>query len=225
MKLEELITLYRAQSMDKQQSTGSASDVFCDDELLTIYANEGQDEACRRGQLLRDSLSPLCTVAFAADAEAVALDTRVIKVLRAHIDGRSVGIMDVEQMDEAAPGWQYRDATGQPSRLISGLTTGTLHLWPRPDKAGSLRLTVQRLPLKPMKVDADKPEIRPELHAGLVDWMLYRAYSREDTDLHSDAKAAIALRRFEAEFGRKVSGRNEEWVRSGGGSSLPGPIA
>lgn len=224
MNLEELITLYRAQSMDKQQSTGSASDVLCDDELLTIYANEGQDEACRRGQLLRDSLSPMCTIAFMAGAEAVALDARVINVLRAHIDGRSVGIMDVEHMDEASPGWQYRDATGQPSCLVSGLTTGMLHLLPRPEQAGSLRLTVQRLPLKPMKVETDKPEIRPELHAGLVDWMLYRAYSREDTDLYNDAKAALALRRFEAEFGRKVSGRNEEWVRQGG-SALPGPIA
>lgn len=224
MKLEELITLYRAQSMDKQHSTGSASDVFCDDELLTIYANEGLDEACRRGQLLRDSLSPLCTVTFAAGAEAVTLDARVIKVLRAHIDGQPVDALDVEQMDQLMPGWQYRDATGRPSRLVSGLTTGMLHLWPRPDQAGSLRLTVQRLPLKSMKVDSDKPEIRPELHAGLVDWMLYRAYSREDTELFNDAKAAVALRRFEAEFGRKASGRNEEWVRWGGGA-LPGPIA
>lgn len=224
MKLEDLIALYRAQSMDKQQSTGSASDVFCDDELLTIYANEGQDEACRRGQLLRDSLSPMCTVAFMAGAEAVPLDARVIKVMRAHIDGQPVDAVEVDQMDQVMPGWQYRDATGRPSRLVSGLTTGMLHLWPRPDQAGSLRLTVQRLPLKPMKADTDKPEIRPELHAGLVDWMLYRAYSREDTDLHNDAKAAIALRRFEAEFGRKASGRNEEWVRQGG-TALPGPIA
>ena len=224
MKLEELITLYRAQSMDKQHSTGSASDVLCDDELLTIYANEGQDEACRRGQLLRDSLSPMCTVQFAAGAEALALDARVINVLRAHIDGQPVGTLDVDQMDEDVPGWQYRDATGLPTHLVSGLTTGMLHIWPRPKQAGTLRLTVQRLPIKSMKSEADKPEIRPELHAGLVDWMLYRAYSREDTDLHNDSKAAIALGRFEAEFGRKVSGRNEEWVRQGG-SALPGPIA
>lgn len=224
MKLEELITLYRAQSMDKQQSTGSASDVLCDDELLTIYANEGQEEACRRGQLLRDSLSAMCTVQFTAGAEAMVLDARVINVLRAHIDGQPVAILDVDQMDEGMPGWQFRNATGQPSHLVSGLTTGMLHLWPRPELAGSLRLTVQRLPIKPMKVDADKPEIRPELHAGLVDWMLYRAYSREDTDLYNDTKAAVALGRFEAEFGRKVSGRNEEWVRQGG-SLLPGPIA
>jgi hypothetical protein len=224
MKLNELITLYRAQSMDQQQTTGSASDVFCDDELLTIYANEGQDEACRRGQLLRDSLGAMCTVAFEGGAEAVALDARVITVLRAHIDGQPVGVLDVEQMDGAMPGWQYGTATGQPTYLVSGLTTGTLHLWPRPAEAGTLKLTVQRLPIKPMKAEADKPEIRPELHAGLVDWMLYRAYSREDTDLHNDGKAAVALGRFEAEFGRKASGRNEEWVRRGGGA-LPGPIA
>ena len=68
------------------------------------------------------------------------------------------------------------------------------------------------------------PEIRPELHRGLVEWMLFRAYSRQDTDLYNDAKAAIALGRFEAEFGRKTSGRNEEWVRRGS-DPMPGPIA
>ena len=51
MTLEDMIALYRAQAMD------IADPPFCSDELLTLYANEGQDEACRRGQLIRDASS------------------------------------------------------------------------------------------------------------------------------------------------------------------------
>lgn len=218
MTLDELITLYRADTLDQTDPP------FCDDELLAIYANEGQDEACRRGQLLRDSSSPMCSISFAAGAETVDLDPRVIRALRAFADGQAVGVISVEDMDCLFPGWQFHDQQDVPQRLVTGMSTGKLHLWPRPAKAGVLRLTVQRLPLKPMRACTDKPEIRPELHTALVHWMAYRAYGRDDTDMHNDAKAAVALAKFEAEFGRKVSGRNEEWVRSHEADVGPGPL-
>ena len=82
-------------------------------------------------------------------------------------------------------------------------------------------MTVSRLPAL-LEGEESIPEIREELHPALVDWMLYRVYSSQDTDLYNDAKAAIALRRFEAEFGRKTSGRNEQWQRVA--QSMPGPI-
>ncbi|MDR0215916.1 MAG: hypothetical protein LBJ15_18235 [Comamonas sp.] len=226
MTLEDLITLYRADTLDQARSTsGGDDDVFCTDELLTIYANEGQDEACRRGQLLRDSSSPMCAISFVAGADTVDLDARVIRVLRAFVDGQPVTVISAEDMDRFNPGWQFQDRQDRPQRLVTGMTTGKLHFWPRPALDGALRITVQRLPLKPMRNDADKPEIRPELHTALVHWMKHRAYGREDTDMHNDGKAAVSLAKFEEEFGRKVSGRNEEWVRARESDIGPGPIA
>lgn len=58
MNLQEMIQLYRAQADDGQP------DPLCRDPILTIYANEAQEEACRRAQLLRDSTSPMCKVAL-----------------------------------------------------------------------------------------------------------------------------------------------------------------
>lgn len=217
MNLEEMIALYRAQSMD------IAKPYFCDDDLLIIYANEGQYEACRRGQLLRDAASSLCLVDYAAGDESVAIDPRIVQVVRAHADGHPVSVVGADEMDASVPGWDAGSSANRPSTLVAGLSSGRLHLWPVPAQAGRLKLHVFRLPLKKLTNDGDKPEIRPELHPALVDWMLYRAYSRDDSDLHNDSKAAIALARFEAEFGRKTSGRNEAWVRNGAGV-LPGPI-
>lgn len=218
MTLKELIKLYRAESLDQFDP------VLCDDELLTIYANEAQDEACRRGQLLRDSSSPWCTVQVEPGAEAIDLNPLAIRVLRAFVDGQVLQPLNVDEMDAFFPGWQSHPAREVPTHLVAGVTTDQLFLWPRPGKACTIKLTVQRLPKKPMQGCGDSPEIRRELHSALVGWLLYRAYSRTDSDLFDPNKAASALARFEEEFGRKASGRNEEWVRTGD-EMMPGPIA
>ena len=218
MTLEELIALYRADASDQHEP------YLCGDELLTLYANEAQDEACRRGQLLRDSISPICRVAYEAGAEHIALDGKIIDVLRARADGHAMCLVSLDDMDRMMPSWQDDTQQGRPTHLVSGLATGALFLWPRPATDGIVALTVQRLSLKRLSNDVDKPEIRPELHAALVNWILFRADSRQDTELHDAQKAALALSRFEAEFGRKASGRNEQWVRNGPGV-MPGPIA
>lgn len=231
MTLRELIDLYRAQARDESTAIGGdGRDVLCSDELLTIYANEAEDEACRRAQLLRDAMSPLCTVAYAVGDAAIALDARIVQVLRAFVDGWPVDVLGVQQMDAQNPAWMATPPTvtaAKPLALVAGMTDGHLHLWPVPSQAGQIKLQVQRLPLKSMRLetaDTDRPEIRPELHRSLVHWMLYRAYNRGDTELFNDGKAAVHLAQFEAEFGRKSSGRNEEWVRRGE-ELMPAPIA
>ena len=218
MNLSELITLYREQSFDKQEP------YFCSDDLLTIYANEAQVEACRRGELLRDSSSALCTLAVLSDAESVALDRRVIRIIRARANGRDLEVVSLSQMDDMVLNWQDDTRRAQPTHLIEGVTTGQLHLWPRPSEVVNIRLTVQRMPLTSMVSEFDEPEIRVETQPALVDWMLYRAYSREETEMYNDTKAALCKSRFVAEFGSKASGRNEAWARNGGHVNAP-PIA
>lgn len=209
MTLEEMILLYRAQADDK------AEPYLAEDELLTLYANEAQTEACRRAELLRDSASAICTPTVTVGSDVITVDNRIVRILKATVNGRQVGIVSGEHMDAMAPNWQDDGATGTPTNLIEGVSTGKLHLWPRPDAPCAVRLTVQRLPLKSMMSDADKPEIRPELHAALVDWMVHRVFSQQDGELYNPGKASLHLGRFESEFGTRASGRNEAWIRNG----------
>ena len=218
MTLEDMIALYRAQAMD------IADPPFCSDELLTLYANEGQDEACRRGQLIRDASSPMCTVAYAAGDESVAVDARIVQVLRAFVDGYPVDVIGSDQMDVFMPGWNASASAARPSKLVAGLSVGALHLWPTPSQPGQIKLRVLRMPLKKLANGNDKPELRIETHPALVEWMMYRAYGRDDADMRDERQAAIHLQKFEAEFGSKPSARNEQWVRDGG-SHAPEPIA
>ena len=218
MTLEELIALYRAQSMDVEVP------YFCSDELLTMYANEGQEEACRRGQLLRDASSPMCTVSYAQGDETIALDPKISYVLRAFVGGYPVDVVGESQMDAYMPAWHAASTAIKPSKLVAGVTAGRLHLWPIPSQAGEIKLHVLRFPLRKLANDTDRPEIRQETHPALVEWMLYRAYSRTDADMQDAAKAATALRKFVAEFGEKHGGRNEQWMRDSD-VHIPGPIA
>ena len=218
MTLAEMITLYRAQAQDEKEP------VFCSDELLTVYANQAVREACRRGRLLRDAVSPMCTIQFAAGQRSVELDKRILHVIDADVDYCDVRLFSAAQMDEYTPGWKRTTNMDRPQVLVSGVTTNALHLYPPPAAAGEIHLHVLRLPLEPMASPADEPEIREEAHEALVEWMLYRAYSRQDIELYDEQKARGALASFEAEFGRKASLRNEQWVRDGADLDVP-PLA
>lgn len=218
MNLEEIRSLYRTRAQDKYEP------YFCDDETLTLYINEAQDEACRRGKLLLQSSGAMCQIAYAAGAEVVPLDRKIIQITRSHVDGCATTIVPVEVMDANHPNWQFDTVRDKPRVLISGMSTNALHLWPIPNLDGEVRLTVQRLPLKALMGDADKPEIREEAHPALVEWVLYRVYGTQDADLYDPNKSEQALSKFEAEFGPKSSLRNENWVRAGAGA-LPAPLA
>lgn len=216
MKLKDMIALYRAQSCD------TADPPLCGPELLTLHANEAQVEACRRSHLLLDSDGSMCNLQVTAGQRSAPLAPGVLSIQRAFMGEQPLVSVTADWMDANFPGWQADGRLGTTLYLVSGLNSGKLHLYPLPQHDGNIALTVSRMPVL-LEGDDSIPEIREELHPALVDWMLYRVYSSQDTDLYNDAKAAIALRRFEAEFGRKTSGRNEQWQRVA--QSMPGPIA
>ena len=73
-------------------------------------------------------------------------------------------------------------------------------------------LSVVRLPLEDMANDTDEPEINKRYHLHLVDWMMYRAYSKQDSETVDMAKANKYLATFEAQFGRESTANEENWI-------------
>ena len=57
------------------------------------------------------------------------------------------------------------------------------------------------MPRVRLEAPDDEPEIAAHLHMALVQWMLYRAFSRPDSDTHDPGRAAVALDVFERYFG------------------------
>lgn len=207
MNLGELIDSYRQESFDTRKPP------FVSDSVLTQFANQAEQEACRRAHLLVDSTAPFCSVDVSTGDDLVQLDPVIINVRRAKLSISAYSLTPVraEEMDRVNPGWERH--TGTPTTYVTDYQTGYIRLYPSIKQSATLTMTVSRLPMDDMEYMEDEPEIRKEYHPGLVNWLLYRAYSKQDSDIFNADKAAASLRLFEAEFGQKASARNEQWMR------------
>jgi hypothetical protein len=56
------------------------------------------------------------------------------------------------------------------------------------------------------------PEIPARYHMSLVNWMLFRAFGKQDTETNDPKKAQDALVEFEKEFGKKSSAIDEKYI-------------
>lgn len=205
MNLDDLIAEARFRMDDEVGPTH-----FVTDSALIRYANEGEREAAVRARLLYDDTPRpgITTIEVLADQDEYAIDPLVFWIdsatFRRDAGGRT-SELELRGMDwiQQRRGGQWATAI-RPSVLADN-GNGRLRLWPAPSLPGTLQLRVYRYPLERMVEQGDTPEIREEHHDGLVDWMLYRAYSRPDPDSENGPKAAEALGAFTARFGARES--------------------
>lgn len=206
MTLEGLIAAARVRSND------TVAPFFCEDATWVDYANDAEREACRRSRLILDSTTTaICQIDLAAGDVTADLDSRVLFIRRARLVGRSgqLGRISTKELDARAPDWE--DETGEPRGYVPDYQTGKFRPYPTPTDAGTVKLTVARLPLADMG-DGDSPEIASRFHEGLIDWMLHRYYSTLDADVQDPKKAAAHLAKFEEEFGKKSTAQDEVWL-------------
>lgn len=208
MNLAQLIQIARTSTGD------SAAPYIWSDIEWEEFADDAQLEAARRAHLLVDSSSLAARAPVVAGDPIVRLDPRVLFIRRARLANASeqLRFRVARRMDEEAAGWETAHPS-TPSVLIPDWETNAVRLYPPPAQDGELVLTVVREPLHEMAGDPDAvPEIPRRYHRSLLYWMLYRAYSKPDTQAF-DAKAAEkAEAMFAAEFGEKSGAINEHWA-------------
>lgn len=208
MTLNDLIATARLRAAD----TIGNPYLWSDDEWMA-FANDAEREACRRARLITDSsTAEVCSITLSATVATYDLDPRILFIQRAKLVGRSqpLGRASFKDLDRSAPDWEGE--TGEPRAYVPDMDTGLFRPYPTPDSTGQVRLTVTRLPLDDMTDGSNTPEIRPHLHDSLVHWMLYRAYSKQDSEVADPNKAAGYLTLFEQEFGKKSSAIDEAWI-------------
>lgn len=200
MTLEQLIARFRIDADDLVPNP-----YHWLDEWLIDWANEAQSEAAVRARLLLDDFTPsLCEIAVVAGQASYPLHPKVYEVatiaFKASGADRRNGLelMSREKLDRMQPGW--RDLPQDTPRFAIQ-SESRLRLAPIPSQDGQLLLEAYRLPLKALANDNDKPEIHEAHHPYLVQWMLYRAFSRPDSDTRDPGRAAVALDVFERYFG------------------------
>ena len=198
--LAQLIARFRSTAADTQEPY-----LFADPDIAD-WLDEAQNEACIRGRLLHESANPdVCQITLQGGESGYPLHPAIYEIdhlaYRAAGASRRAPVRLVSQvwLDDHLPDW--RDREGDPEYAIQGDTA--LRLVPAPITTGLLLLEGYRLPLEPISV-LDRPEIHQAHHFNLVDWALYRGYSRPDSDVMDLERAALHERAFSAYFGDRT---------------------
>lgn len=202
MKVEDFITEFRDTVDDH------AVPPFWSSENIVRYLNEAVQEACERAKLIEDRSTPaVCSLTLQAGKSTYPLHSSVFEIKRLTFRGRPLDETSVEELDADAPGWEAR--SGQPRLYIFEQASGTqpakVRLVPTPAAADTVALTVYRGALKPLSADNDqsRPELHERFHLRLMDWMLHRAYLKQDADTFDRNKAAESLGLFVQAFGER----------------------
>lgn len=203
MKAGDLINVVRLEIVDTAKPY-----LVSDDELLE-FIDDAQNEACRRASLLIDASSSFCTIAARAGQHSYDLNSRIIRIRRATFDGERLGQETTAALDAGSRGWD--DMAGFPRVYLTDWESNRIRLVPEPDDAGTLKLRVVRLPLKPVTDEGQQLEIHERFHRDLRYWVIKRCYEKQDSDMKDDAKAALYESKFEAAFGPPLSARTEQW--------------
>lgn len=208
MNVGELLTRARNRLNDAVKGTGSDS-FWSDYELIDDYANAARDrmfQACKR--LIVDSSTaldasglPLCRIPIVAGTATYQLSTKIIGINRFKLISQTSPIqpITVDVMD--AYGYDWQDgSTGAPTNYIVDLNTDAITLYPTPSANDTAYLTVCRYPLARLtaQTKSQSLEFREEYHEDLIPGILFRAYSKQDSEIYNPRKAQEQLALFES---------------------------
>lgn len=204
----ELLSLYRDKTMDT-----STPPLVSDEEVLE-FLDEAQTEAARRAHLLVDSTSDASEAVVTATEPMVEISDALLHLRRVRLGSNMMPLrrMSVRDMDQQMPGWEGTTQPSTPLFFIPDYETGYIRLYPPPLSADTLKMTAVRVPLKRITALDSKLEIPAKYHRGLLDWMLFRGYSKADPEVLDDTKAKKHEALFEREFGEKSSAVDERWA-------------
>ena len=180
--------------------------MFADNEIR-VWINQGYKEAARRSHCLRDSsTTAICSLTALAGTPEVAYSPLILNLVRVSVPAKQNKILrqiKAELLDQSRPNWE--SATGDAQCYVVGLNGRRLQLFPAPIVDTVLKMTVIRLPILDLENASDSPEemFPEEYHQGLVQWALYKAFSKTDAEVNDTEKSNRALRAFEEEFGTR----------------------
>jgi len=210
MNAEQLIWTARQFYLDDVEQPYQWTDQF-----LLRFLNEAEKEACRRQRLIEDeATAAVCEITMVSGTATYTVDNRVLLVDRIRLsDGSELTKKTTEELYEESSVW--RSATGTPTLYVQNNQTILVNPTPDDDDDGdTLYLSVWRLPLVDMTIDLS-PEINPEYHESLLEWVAFRAYQMRDEETYNPDRAGSHLSLFNERFGTPLpAGVREHQKRS-----------
>lgn len=224
MQASDLIEAFRQRANDV-----AAVQLFDEVDVLR-WASEAEREACIRAKLIFDRTKPtICFINVAPDVTTYTINPLITEVSAVYLERSAqypgMHRKQLDRVDQSNSRARYRRCRDYGNNYAIGDDFGlgahvamysidgyALQLYGTPDTTFApspavsfLRLEVYRLPLVDMADPSDEPEI-PLMHQdGLVDWMLYRAFTGVDNDENAVQRGVLALQLFEQRYGPRPS--------------------
>jgi len=174
---------------------GSGSSLYWSDNELESYYVEAINLFCRLTRCIKDSLTDsICLLDVPAGGRHLALHPAVLPNqidLTSTSWGRSLLPATLAELEQFQQNWQTD--SGIPDRYILDYSDGYLTLNRSVATAGTIRLTVRRMPIDPA---AEAPEIPVMYLDYLKDYMLYLAFIKQDSEIYNPQKGLFHLKEF-----------------------------
>lgn len=231
MQTNDLIDLFRSSTDDEDADDPlwSTSEVF-------HYMDDAQKQFARDTDYFMDASTVEITEATITAADPfVTLDPRITKIRHARLKtaGTKIYPMTYDGMEEqrttpndyespwgGSGGVQWLTSTGKPRFAVTDMEDNKVRLAPIPIANDTLAMGVYRLPLTNLQDGiSDFEVIEEEYQRGLMYWMKYLAYQKNDVDTYDERLMKDAFAEH-TNFTEKVKGN----LRRKRFSSTPGVV-
>lgn len=206
MNLQQLDDIFREEAFDYKDEQ------LWTPEVVASHLSEAEEEAAIRMRLLPDMVE----VDTSPATPVYQLPGRFFEIIHAAWAPtgserfESLHQTSIENLDAMRCDWRT-ERVSRPEYLVHNDTNIRLAGVMR--RAGTLQIEGYRLPRRALKQPTDRPEINEAHHRHLVNWALYRAFLKVDSDTLDNARAANAYAAFERYFGLRPDAELNKWTR------------
>lgn len=162
------------------------------DILLQVYLDDAQKMFCRLTQGIEDART--FSIRIRPDVEWYPIDPLILKMraVTSKLTGRPVATVAMEKAADA--GIYFDGRVGPLKALVTGAEKNMVRAWPMPAVEEDLAMAVFRLPYD--LADSAEPEIDPQHHLALLEWVKHRIYSNHDSELFNAVQAGTFKNTF-----------------------------
>jgi len=197
----DLLELFRLETDDISEPY-----LWSDKEFYT-YLNDAHNMFVKRIGGIADNTSAITKITYKIGDTFLKYDERILRI-KGVVDAynRKVTIRNLDNFEDGATlsddygsmvNAGINDGRSGPVRyIITDIEDSKFRLYPLPDAAGYLRLSVSRRPLRPIVDEEGTIEI-PFFHRlALLDWVKYKAYMKQDVETFDKSKSKDFLTSF-----------------------------
>jgi len=193
---------------------GGDSDQYWSADTVNEYIQEAMEEIAKRTLCIKDSLTPaFCYIDVEPNVIHYQFPDRVLEIESVDKSWDGMPLTKTDHADITVANRLWQTTTVEPVKYLTDFSKGYLSIVGRLTSVvdEQFRMSVRRLPVI-MTDDEDIPEVPYQYHVMSYDWVFYRCFSKQDSEIVSRTLAKDYLQRFEGPQSQLGKGGNIQQI-------------